>query len=84
MQHMSVTFVRLQTSAWLTHSQILQKKERQTDEGDEGDTLAAGRVPQLLKVSRVKISSEIKRMGLDARIVGYINDSMWVEVPEVR
>jgi DNA polymerase I len=35
----------------------------------------------LLKVSLVKLSGEIRRRGLDARIVACIHDSMWVEAP---
>jgi DNA polymerase I-like protein with 3'-5' exonuclease and polymerase domains len=43
----------------------------------------------LLKVSLVKLSGEIKRRGLDSRIVACIHDSIWVEAsveeePEVR
>lgn len=33
----------------------------------------------LLKVSLVKLSSEIRRRGLDTRIVACIHDSIWVE-----
>lgn len=33
----------------------------------------------LLKISLVKISGEIRRRGLEARIVTCIHDSIWVE-----
>jgi DNA polymerase I len=35
----------------------------------------------LLKVSLVRLSGEIRRRGLDARIVACIHDSIWVEAP---
>ena len=35
----------------------------------------------LLKASLVRLSSEIRRRGLDARIVACIHDSIWVEAP---
>jgi DNA polymerase I len=35
----------------------------------------------LLKVSLVKLSVEIRRRGLDARIVACIHDSVWIEIP---
>ena len=43
----------------------------------------------LLKVSLVRLSAELKKTGLDARIVSCIHDSIWVEtavdeVAEVR
>jgi DNA polymerase-1 len=43
----------------------------------------------LLKVSLVRLSSEMKRTGLNAQIVASIHDSIWVEAaveeePEVR
>ena len=36
---------------------------------------------QLLKVSLIRLSGEIKRKGLDTRIVACIHDSIWVEAP---
>ena len=35
----------------------------------------------LLKVSLVRLSAELKKTGLDARIVACIHDSIWVETP---
>ena len=35
----------------------------------------------LLKVSLIKVGTEIERKGLNARIVACIHDSMWVEAP---
>jgi DNA polymerase I len=35
----------------------------------------------LLKVSLVRISEEIEKKSLDARIVACIHDSIWVETP---
>ncbi|WP_041286276.1 DNA polymerase [Desulfomonile tiedjei] len=35
----------------------------------------------LLKVSLVKLNGEIRRRGLDARIVACIHDSIWLEAP---
>ena len=36
----------------------------------------------LLKVSLVRLSAELKRSGMDARIVACIHDSIWVELAE--
>jgi DNA polymerase I len=35
----------------------------------------------LLKVSLIKVGTEIERKGLDARIVACIHDSVWIETP---
>jgi hypothetical protein len=64
---------------FLTHPQIPQEEKRQAVTGDEGHSAAAGGVPQLLKVSLVRLSKEIKRKGLDSRIVACIHDSIWAE-----
>jgi DNA polymerase I-like protein with 3'-5' exonuclease and polymerase domains len=35
----------------------------------------------LLKVSLIRLSAEIRRRGMDARIVACIHDAIWVETP---